>query len=165
MMLAGRVSSAAPFSWSGTERDLQQHMAITFARLEGSGGLKGTELSALQVYVESLPTPPAQREVDAKVAKGDAIFHSKAAGCTSCHSGSLETDNVRHDVQSKGAADDSGLFNTPSLRFVGGAGPYFHDGRYKTLRDLLADPDRTMGYTKHLSNGDLEALEAYLRSL
>ena len=29
------------------------------------------------------------------------------------------------------------LFDTPSLQFVGGTAPYFHDGRYPTLIDLL----------------------------
>jgi cytochrome c peroxidase len=77
----------------------------------------------------------------------------------------MATDNEKHDVQSKTAADKSGTFNTPSLRNVGGGGPYFHDGRYKTLRQLLTDADRKMGHTAQLSNDDLEALEAYLRTL
>jgi cytochrome c peroxidase len=68
-------------------------------------------------------------------------------------------------VKSKAKADQSSVFNTPSLRFVGGTGPYFHDGRYKTLRALLTSTDGTMGHTKHLSPDDLDALEAYLRTL
>ena len=51
------------------------------------------------------------------------------------------------------------------LKGIGGTGPYFHDGRYKTLRELLVSSDGKMGNTKHLSNDDLDALEAFMRSL
>ena len=164
--LAGRIAATAPFSWTGSEHELKEHMTVTFERLKGAGGLKSMELDALATYVQALPPPP-QKPVtgDAKVEKGKAIFTSAAAGCSGCHRGDLATDNEHHDVQSKTAADKGPGFNTPSLRYVGGGGPYFHDGRYKTLRDLLTDSDRKMGHTKHLSPEDLEALEAYLRTL
>jgi DNA-binding beta-propeller fold protein YncE/mono/diheme cytochrome c family protein len=168
IMLAGRVNDTAPFSWSGSEHTLKEHVGITFSRLEGTGGLRGLELDALADYVSTLAPPPqaAPNPADqARVARGSAIFHSEAAGCSGCHTGDIATDNVHHDVQSKTAADKSGNFNTPTLRFVGGGGPYFHDGRYKTLHELLTDADRKMGHTAQLSPEDLEALEAYLRTL
>jgi hypothetical protein len=167
-MLAGRVADTAPFSWSGSERTLKEHMGITFQRLKGNGGLRSMELDALADYVATLAPPPSappKPALAAKIARGDEIFHSQAAGCSGCHSGSGATDNEHHDVQSKANADKSGSFNTPSLRFVGGGGPYFHDGRYKTLHQLLTDADRKMGHTAHLTNDDLEALEAYVRTL
>jgi YVTN family beta-propeller protein len=168
IMLAGRVNDTAPFSWSGSEHTLQEHMGITFTRLQGSGGLRGLELDALADYVQTLAPPPAQAPNpadQAKLARGSEIFHSEAAGCSGCHAGDIATDNQHHDVQSKTGADKSGKFNTPTLKFVGGGGPYFHDGRYKTLHQLLTDVDRKMGHTAQLSPPDLEALEAYLRSL
>jgi len=163
--LAGRVDPAAPFSWSGGETTFNDHVEITFQRLKGAGGLKGFELAALAAYVQSLPTPSLPRAADARAARGSEIFHSAAAGCSGCHAGSRATDDTRHDVQSKTEADKSGRFNTPSLRFVGRGGPYFHDGRYASLRELLTDTDPKMGHTRQLSSDDLEALEAYLRSL
>jgi DNA-binding beta-propeller fold protein YncE len=168
IMLAGRVQETAPFSWSGTEQTLKEHMGITFSRLRGSGDLRSMEMDALADYVQTLAPPPVgatKVELGARIARGSEIFHSAAAACSSCHAGAHTTDNERHDVQSKTNADKNGTFNTPSLRFVGGGGPYFHDGRYKTLRQLLTDADRKMGHTAQLSNDDLEALEAYLRSL
>ena len=56
-------------------------------------------------------------------------------------------------------------FDTPSLRFVSGTAPYFHDGRYPTLRALLVGSDGKMGHTAKLSPHELDALEAYLRTL
>jgi len=168
ILLAGKVAETPPFSWSGSESTLKEHMGITFTRLKGSGDLRSIELDALADYIRTLTPPPASAprpEMAAKIARGSEIFHSTAAGCASCHAGDYATDNGRHDVQSKASADKSGNFNTPSLRFVGGGGPYFHDGRYKTLRQLLTDGDRKMGHTAQLSNDDLEALEAYLRTL
>jgi DNA-binding beta-propeller fold protein YncE len=167
IMLAGRVADTAPFSWSGTEQTLKEHMGITFTRLKGSGDLRSMEMDALADYVQTLAPPPGAGSKDpaARVARGNEIFHSAAAACSSCHAGTNATDNEKHDVQSKTSADKNGSFNTPSLRFVGGGGPYFHDGRYKTLRQLLTDADRKMGHTAQLSNDDLEALEAYLRTL
>jgi DNA-binding beta-propeller fold protein YncE len=166
IMLAGRVSSTAPYSWSGIEKDLKEHVSTTFDRLNGAGGLKSVELDALTAYVQSLtPPPPAQVTDAAKAKRGAEIFASKEAGCSTCHTGREETDNLHHDVKSKTDADKNGNFNTPTLKFIGGTGPYFHDGRYKTLRDLLTSVDDKMGHTKQLSPDDLDALETYLRTL
>jgi cytochrome c peroxidase len=102
---------------------------------------------------------------DVQVERGAEIFASKQAGCTGCHNGTLYTDNKRHDVKSKTPNDREAAFNTPSLRFIAGRAPYYHDGRYGTLRELLDGSDGTMGHTKHLSEKDLVSLEAFLRTL
>jgi cytochrome c peroxidase len=99
------------------------------------------------------------------VKRGAELFASKQTGCAKCHAGSELTDNEMHDVKSKTRADRDDKFNTPSLRLLSGRAPYYHDGRYATLRDLLTNVDGNMGHTKHLSDGDLEALEAYLMQL
>lgn len=165
VMLAGRLAGSAPYSWSGVEGDLHTHLHTTFERLDGTG-LRNVELDAIVAYVRALPTPAPLQEDASKVARGRTIFHSKEAACSSCHNESLLTDNGMHDVKSKRRNDDKAEFNTPSLHLVGGAGPYFHDGRYATLRELLVESDGAMGHTKHLTQpGDLDALEAYVRSL
>jgi len=166
IMLAGRVQGTAPYAWNGSEESLRVHLSTTFDRLNGAGGLKSVELDGLTAYVESLAppvTPPALR--DAQVQRGAELFASADVGCASCHAGSLATDNQRHDVKSKTDADKTGEFNTPSLHLVGGTGPYFHDGRYKSLHDLLSATRDDMGHTSQLSPRDLEAIEAYVRTL
>jgi cytochrome c peroxidase len=167
IMLAGRTTQTAPYSWNGNETTLHGHLGNTFDRLSGRG-VRSIELDALVTYISQMPAPTAQAGTDkdkAKVDRGRAIFASSEAGCSSCHSGANFTDGLNHDVGSKHKADRAGSFNTPSLHLVGGAGPYFHDGRYDTLSELLTRSDGQMGHTKHLSNGDLDALETFLRTL
>ncbi|MBX3197943.1 MAG: hypothetical protein KF894_07335 [Labilithrix sp.] len=165
IMLAGRVAPTPPYSWNGDETTLHKHLANTFDRLSGKG-LRSIELDALVTYVTQMPAPPPSASVDApRVERGRAIFASREAGCATCHSGATFTDGKNHDVGSKHKADRGSAFNTPSLRLVGGAGPYFHDGRYASLSELLTKTDGKMGHTKHLSANDLEALETYLRTL
>jgi hypothetical protein len=53
----------------------------------------------------------------------------------------------------------------PSLKYVGGSAPYFHDGRYPTLEDLIKRSDGKMGHTGHLAEADVNDLAAYLRTL
>ena len=68
-------------------------------------------------------------------------------------------DGNRHAVGSGPKLD------TPSLRFVAGTAPYFHDGRYATLAELLEHSQGKMGWGKDMSQRDLSALEAFLLTL
>jgi DNA-binding beta-propeller fold protein YncE len=166
IMLASRVSNTSPYSWDGSEHTLEEHLDLTFDRLHGAGGLRSLEEQALTAYVSSLvPPPPLRLGDEAKVARGKQLFSSADVGCSKCHSGPDATDNLHHDVQSKTKFDEATAYNTPTLKFVGGTGPYFHDGRYNTLADLLKGEDGKMGHTSQLSGDDLGALETYLRSL
>ncbi|MEZ4298549.1 MAG: di-heme oxidoredictase family protein [Polyangiaceae bacterium] len=56
-------------------------------------------------------------------------------------------------------------FKTPSLRFVVGRAPYFHDGRASTLEKLVELNGDRMGKTSHLTEEDRSALVAFLRTL
>jgi cytochrome c peroxidase len=165
-MLAGRLASTAPYGWNGAGRDVKEHLGHTFQRLGGSG-LSDAELDALIAFATKMqaPEPATHAAPAALVARGAEIFHASETGCASCHDGGTLTDRVAHDVGSKAKADAAPKFDTPSLRFVGGTAPYFHDGRYATLRALLVDTSGEMGHTKQLSQADLAALEAYLRTL
>ena len=73
------------------------------------------------------------------------------ANCISCHSGYNFTDQQFHNNGlGAGQKNDSGRsvisnnaydsykFKTPSLRNVALSGPYMHDGRLRTLNDVMA---------------------------
>lgn len=165
-ILAGRLAGAAPYGWNGDAIDVSTHLVSTFTRLGGTG-MTGDDKEALMAYVSSLRPPPEKKAIDPQaVVRGRAIFSSAQTECSSCHgdAGDLP-DGAKHDVKSRATGDTRTKFDTPSLRFVGGSGPWFHDGRYKDLKSLLVKSDGKMGHTKHLSPSDLGDLEAYLESL
>lgn len=164
-ILAGRLDGAAPFGWNGDAKDVGTHLTSTFKRLGGKG-LTGDDKEALLAYLAAMRPPPALPPSGDAVARGAAIFRSDEAGCAGCHGAGGELpDGARHDVKSRARGDVTAKFDTPSLRFVGGSAPYFHDGRYADLATLLAKSDGAMGHTKHLSPSEMSDLEAYLRSL
>jgi cytochrome c peroxidase len=159
-MLAGRIEGTAPYGWKQDGETVKEHLAQTFKRLGGKG-LPEAELDALIAYVVALPTPPrGEPQASAAVERGREIFASMDAMCSICHvEAKAFADGSLHDVSSGGPLD------TPSLRFLSGTAPYFHDGRFATIRELLLATDGKMGNVRHLGEEDLGALEAYLMSL
>jgi cytochrome c peroxidase len=166
-MLAGLLSETAPYAWDGNAKDVEAQVRHTFARLQGQGGLRSADLRALVSYVQALPAPHTgyAKERAELVERGAQVFASAEVGCVECHDSRATTDGERHDVMSNVTADASDQFDTPSLRFLSGRAPYFHDGRYADLQALLQGCDGTMGHTKQLSTGDFSALKAYLEVL
>jgi cytochrome c peroxidase len=61
--------------------------------------------------------------------------------------------------------DPNPAFKVPSLLYVDGTPPYFHDGRAATLEDVVNLNNDRMGKTNHLSRDDRAALIAFLRIL
>lgn len=175
IMLAGRLASSAPFGWFGSHDTLKTHVTETFRRLSGTGlpDAPGSfdEMDALLAYVGSMRGPEMEGarvpDGEKELAKhGKELFFDEKQGCATCHLGGAGTDSRKHDVSSTGVMETKGTtFDTPSLRFVSGTAPYFHDGRYATLEDLLAGSDTTMGHTLQLSREDVIALKAYMETL
>lgn len=160
-MLAGRLKGNAPYGWRGASATVPDHLKHTFARLGGSG-LSGADLQDLVAYLHELPAPPATRDAPTRpalVQRGRALFHSDGVGCASCHQEGDGSDGASHNVGSGRALD------TPSLRFIAGSGPYFHDGRYASLIQMLRATKGQMGWDAELSEPDLRAIEAYLLTL
>jgi len=169
IMLAGRLAATAPYGWIGKHDTLPTYVTNTFTRLGGTG-MTGAELDALVAYVGKMPGPvmegaPVDSSKVAQLARGKELFFDQAEGCASCHVGGGGVDSAHHDVGSNTGADVAKEFDTPSLRFISGTAPYFHDGRYKTLDEVLAATDNQMGHTLHLSQRDGLALKAYLETL
>ena len=164
-ILLGRLVDSAPFGWLGDKEDLPSHFARTLSRLSGTG-LKPEERDAIFAWVKSLTPPRAKPTHDESIlARGKTLFESEEAACASCHQGETSTDGDKHDVASKTKFEIEKDFETPSLRFIARSAPYFHDGRYPTLVEMLKGSDGAMGKTSHLAENDLEALAAYVESL
>ena len=169
IMLAGRQTSSAPYGWAGKHDNLPDYVAETFTRLGGSG-VRGDDLDQLLTYVQGVagptmaPVAPAS-EHGMLAARGKQLFDDPQQGCATCHLGSRGVDRTLHDVGSTATADNLSKYDTPSLRFISGTAPYFHDGRYDTLADMLKASDHRMGHVLQLSQKDVAALETYLETL
>lgn len=94
--------------------------------------------------------------------KGYDLFVGKAQ-CASCHPAPLFTDHKHYDVGlESGEKADLGLmlgtidsaqmyrFKTPTLRNIAITAPYFHNGAYKTLEEVLDYLSDTAHTTKDL---------------
>jgi len=157
--LAGRTR--APFSWLGRPANLAEAVRVAAVRLEGSG-IRVAESEALAAYIErGLSTASAsEAPLSTAAERGRRLFREEAA-CERCHQASLGyTDGTSHVLGSTGSAID-----TPSLIGVSASGPWFHDGRYATLRALLEDPRSGMGNAHALSAEQRDDLIAWMETL
>jgi YVTN family beta-propeller protein len=141
---------------------------------------KSADLDALAVYTNSFeprPSPHAAGpgKLTPAAERGKSLFFSGTTGCATCHTGPYFTDSslkkpfTRHDVGTgDGPREQMGpKFDTPTLLAVYRCGPYLHDGRAKTLRDVLTtcNPGDKHGKTSHLAPGEVDDLVAFLKSL
>lgn len=178
-MLAGRVSAKGPWAWHGKQQIIEQRILVGFkAHGGGSWGEKAPDLVAraeeLAAFLrQGLVTPPKERRaLTGAEARGRELFTSAETKCATCHFPA--TDYTDRSLVSVGVppsqplfADepDNTIYKTPSLLFAGGTPPYFHDGRFATLEDLIEQNRDRMGRTEHLSRDDRAALAAFVRTI
>jgi len=88
--------------------------------------------------------------ISAEAQHGLLLFREKAR-CTKCHSGFNFTDEKFHNLgigwddnkvdlgryMVTKIAEDIGAFKTPTLREIARSAPYTHDGRFKTLEEVV----------------------------
>jgi cytochrome c peroxidase len=126
---------------------------------------KASLIDAIVTFERSLTTPNARFDrylrgeltaISADELRGYQLF--KSNGCIACHQGTnvggnlLQRFGVFASPQSLGTEgdgtdfgrfrvskdpNDKGVFRVPSLRNVAVTGPYFHDGRTKTLEEAI----------------------------
>lgn len=121
---------------------------------------------------------------------GYDLFFTEKADCFHCHGGILFTDNDFHNnaldanpadgrFEITQAPFDRGKYKTPTLRNIELTGPYMHDGRFKTLEEVVdfyseglqmsetVDPLMKAVHLggKHLSPQDKSDLIAFLKTL
>ncbi len=189
----GRVHWSANFDEiQDFERDIRESFggagfmdAAAWAEREGdpfripSAGVSQA-LDQLAAYVHSLQdVPPSPyRNPDGTFTeaarRGRVVFDD--AGCTRCHAAPDYTDSaagILHDVGTLLPTSGQRLggplegIDTPSLAGVWATGPYLHDGRALTLREIFTryNEGDKLGVTSTLSDAELGDLEAYLLQL
>gem|GEM_PF-1070650 len=167
-MLAGRMNDTAPFGWLGNHETVEIHLEDTVRRLRGRG-LSKDEIHSVAEYIRALPGPNLKNKVaptrQQQIEQGKVLFASAETACATCHTADKAfTDAQKYDVRVNPNGAKVPL-DTPSLKFLGGTAPYFHDGRYPTLVSMLEASDHAMGHTLHLNREQRLALAAYLESL
>jgi cytochrome c peroxidase len=179
-MLAGRVKAEGPFGWHAENPDLVSrieegmHLHRWFAASSYDGVAMRNKAEALAEFLRAgLTLPPREeRAPTVQEARGQTLFTSPETRCVTCHDAANDySDRMPHIFRPwpsrKGFSvdlEETG-FKTPSLRFVVGTAPYYHDGSAATLEELIDKNNDRMGLTKQLSKADRGALVAFLRTL
>jgi cytochrome c peroxidase len=120
---------------------------------------------AVDNYLKSLVAVPSPYLVDGKLSlkaqKGKEVFVK--VGCHYCHSGPCFTDQKRHEMGVQGEYDHQNSWDTPTLIEVWRTGPFLHDGRSATMKEVFSVEKH--GLQHHLSEEELDQLVEYVLSL
>jgi YVTN family beta-propeller protein len=167
-----RTTKTKPWTWHGWQTELSDAMVESITKSMQGPKPKGDDVKALVAYLETLeyPTNP-YREPGGKLSpaaeRGKEVFRSAKAACNTCHGGLELTDGKIHIVGLEERDDAYKGYNPPSLRGVYDKDPYLHDGRAKSLREVLTGPHEpdAVAHRGELSERELEDLIAYLKTL
>jgi len=132
---------------------------IQFTQIEESHAM------AVDNYLKSLVAVPSpyltDGELSPKAQKGKEVF--ECAGCNSCHPDPYYTDQKRHEIGVQGEYDHQNSWDTPTLIEVWRTGPYLHDGRSATMKEVFSVEKH--GLKNDLSEEELDQLVEYVLSL
>jgi len=129
------------------------------------------EAAAIDEYLKTLEPVPSPHLVDGRLTaaaqRGKRLFQSDRVGCHKCHPAPLYTDLKKHNV---GTKDDYGMtdrFDTPTLVECWRTAPYLHDGRYLTVKELIAEGKHgnTLGRVEDLTEEEISDLVQFVLSL
>lgn len=179
-MLAGRVGASGPYGWHAESPDLEDRIrnGFTLHRWGVMPKHEQVQLAARAGHVAAFlrrgltPPPSRSRELTPEEARGREVFRSEEARCSRCHVPETGyTDRMAYPLLPKLAVrsdfddEEKKEFKTPSLLFVGGTAPHFHDGSAGSLEELVERNGDRMGRTSHLTREERAALVAFLRTL
>ncbi|OYV83051.1 MAG: hypothetical protein B7Z73_16475, partial [Planctomycetia bacterium 21-64-5] len=166
------VAKTAPWTWHGWQRDLGAAMRKSLTETMIGPPPSDDDVAALVAYLSSLDAPPNPNRPrggapSEAARRGEQVFQSAKAGCASCHRGDCFTDGEIHDLGLGSPRDEYQGFNTPSLVGLYHRIRLLHDGRAKSLDELLTgphNPDQVTGQGE-LSDDERADLIEYLKSL
>jgi YVTN family beta-propeller protein len=166
------VVHTGPWTWHGWQTDLAA--GVKKSLVDTMLGPKPTDddVKAMVAYLGTLDPPPnPNRTPDGGLTeaakRGEAVFNERKAGCARCHPGPYYTDGKVHEVGTGEPGDAYKGFNPPSLIGIFDRPFFLHDGRAKSLEDLLTGPHNPdqLNSRGSLTKDELDDLIAYLKSL
>jgi YVTN family beta-propeller protein len=166
------VTRTGPWTWHGWQTNLDDAMVESFTKSMQGPRPKDEEVRALVAYLGTLDYPRnPYRGPDGPLSpaaqRGEVVYRSAKAACNTCHGGEELTDGKIHSVGLGEPGDVYNGHNPPSLRGTYDKDPYLHDGRAKTLRDVLTgdhSPEGVLG-SEGLTQAELDDLIEYLKTL
>ncbi|MCB9506072.1 MAG: c-type cytochrome [Myxococcales bacterium] len=168
---AWQHGDAALLHWDGAYDSAATLFTDTVRALMGGQAL-GIDATAVTAFLAETPPPPPRpaSAVDAAaVARGAALFTREDVACASCHIDGYGADPELHAVVPETDDDDAsiGPARTPSLAGVRARPPYLHDGRARSLEEVLTTHNRgdTHGRTSQLHQRDVDDLVEYMETL
>ena len=136
------VNKTGPFTWHGWQKDLSKSIAKSLQDTMQREAPGTSDVSHVVKFLATLKRPPNPYRINGKLSasalRGERVF--KRAGCVQCHTGKLFTDGQNHDVGLSSSKDKYPTFNTPSLLGVYQKTHLLHDGRGKSIRQILTGP-------------------------
>jgi len=164
------LAGTSPYLRDGSYPRLRDLHEVAVTEYRGYREAAGDRGATVEAWLRTLPLPrTSQARAPELEREGLGIF--VRAGCVECHAAPAFTSLGLHAIDAvfPGAPvrTEGRLLDVPSLRGVAGSAPYLYDARAPTLRDLLTtqNPSDRHGHTQSLSAAELDALEAFLRSL
>jgi DNA-binding beta-propeller fold protein YncE/cytochrome c len=151
-----------------------------FAELQQVTSGLSKELDAMAIYTNSFPVRlsphnPAPGKLSEEAERGKKLFFSNTTQCATCHSGPYYSDSTLtkpfklHDVGTGDATTEKigPKYDTPTLLGVYRMNSYLHDGRAKTLEDVLTKYNigDKHGKTSQLKGDEIRDLVSFLKAL
>lgn len=154
----------APAMITGIRPDAETAVRAGFTHIQFVQ-IEEEHAKAVDEYLKSLQAVPSPYLVDgelsSKAKKGKEVFES--VGCKYCHSGPWYTDQKLHEIGKQGPYDHQNSWDTPTLTEVWRTGPWLHDGRSATMKEVFTNEKH--GLRKDLSEEEIDALVEYVLSL
>jgi cytochrome c peroxidase len=158
------VTRTGPWTWHGWQTDLRASVRKSFETTMRGPAPSEQDVDALMAYLKTLDfVPPQPANADA-AGRGKKLFQAKR--CNDCHAPPNFTTAEVYEVGLKSPDDQPQGFNPPSLRGVARRGPFLHDGRARTLQDVLKVHHRPslINGESDLDDTELADLIEYLKS-
>ncbi|GIW95942.1 MAG: hypothetical protein KatS3mg110_3983 [Pirellulaceae bacterium] len=164
------VRHTGPWTWHGWQDDLSAALVKSLTSTMQGPQPTNQELEALLAFLDQLSAPPSPFAGDSQLAdrieRGRQLFFGSRAGCSTCHRPPYFTDGKLHDVGLGSARDAYPSFNTPTLRAVFLRPRLLHDGRARSLEEVLSGPHAPQQVAgEALSPEELADLVAFLKTL
>lgn len=163
-LLGGRDNN--PWAWNGSMRSLHDQVRKSGETTMRGDGFSARETNDVVAFLHTLDRPPTfcspqTPEQAAHIERGRELFNR--LGCARCHIPPLTyTSDATYDV---GLSDERGQkkFNPPSLIGVGYRKSLFHDGRARSLREVVVEYGHQLNDA--VSDEQIDDLIAFLESL